>query len=201
MSRSAVELADAAIRRRVGSGFDPEAKEMFADELERQVDRLIAHVSEREEKTDRIEIAPPKPQAQPRNSAGILILTTCTAVLLVFAILAGALVGVRLADRLTAVDAAQRERIASVEARVVEAENRQIELKAKLSETENKVGAADTVLSDHERRVKILEERQSALVVYLLESTGLLLEDRGIKAPTVPPILRISEAEAELRSK
>lgn len=199
MSRGAVELADAAVRRRLGTGFDAKAKQLIADELEHQVDRLIATF--REEKTDRIEIAPPKPQQAPRNSAGILILTTCTAVLLVFAILGGALVGVRLADRLTAVDAAQRERIASVEARVVEAENRQIELKAKLTETESKVGAADTVLSDHERRVKILEERQSALVVYLLESTGLLLEDRGIKAPTVPPILRISEAEAELRSK
>lgn len=175
---------------------------MFADELEHQVDRLIATVTaEREERTDRIEAAPPKGQQATRNSAGILILTTCTAVLLVFAILAGALVGVRLADRLTAVDAAQRERIASVEARVVEAENRQIELKAKVSEAEGKVIAADTVLSDHERRVKILEERQSALVVYLLESTSLLLEDRGIPAPNVPPILRISEAEAELRSK
>ncbi|HVH97141.1 MAG TPA: hypothetical protein VM869_00460 [Enhygromyxa sp.] len=202
MSLAAVARADAAMRERLGVGLDAGVQAVIADELDRQFDRLIVTLREdRGEQTDRIETASGDGKAPGRSSAAMLTLAVSTAVLLVFAILAGALLSFRFADRLTTLDATQREKIAKVEARVIEAENRQLEIKAKLSDAEGKVASADTKLVDHERRVKLIEERQEALVVYLLESTGLLLKDRGIPEPFVPPILRISAAEAELRSK
>lgn len=198
MSSAVVDVVDEALRRRVGFGIEGPIKSMISDELNKQVELAMAKIRsefDRPDPTDRIELAPPAAR-QPESGTspiGVLLLSVTTAVLLVAAIMVGAAIAFRFADRLTTSEATQRERIAAVEARVIEAENRQFELKARLSEIESKYELID----DHERRVRKLEERQTALVVFLLECNRRLLKDRGIPIPTVPPILRIAEAEAE----
>lgn len=189
-ARAGVDLVDDLARRQFGAGFNDEIKTIVATTLERQLNQIVRRAYE--DRTTEVNTASvPAVRAESRWSAIVLAMTVIG---LVLSILLGAFVALRLADRLSSLDTMQRERIATMEARITEAQNRQIELE---TQAKAQQAAIDLAIKDHERRVALLEARQMALIVYLMESVGRLLKDRNIPVPEAPPILRIAEAEAE----
>lgn len=174
--------------REAGVNITPKATEQLA-KLFDMFTKMAVNAATSEAKTH----ASPAPSNRVAARSGLTI-SIATAVGLMLAILIGSAMLWALADRVGRLDAAQRERLATVEARIAEAENRQLELKAA---AEAKQRALEAEAMQHETRLSKVEERQAALVVYLVVSVNALLEDRGIAVPKPPPILRIAEAEAE----
>jgi hypothetical protein len=171
----------------MGSGIPDGLKELAVDAMRQRVDDWI--VASREDKpgTDN---AGPAPVARPA-----LVLAVVTAIVLALAVVIGSLVAMELTNRLLDMDRAQTERITGLEARIADAENLQLELKANALAQD---ALSKNVAADLERRVKQAEARQDALVIYLLEGINKLLVERKISPPDVPPILQIARAQIML---
>jgi hypothetical protein len=206
-AQATIDKIDVLARQRFGAGLSPELRVLVADELEHQLARAVARLQEGRDPGSSgvisVPLVPPNSGANATNAANpvavpiaraAIVTSVVSAVVLLLTIMVGAVVAGRLADRLTSLDASQRERILAAEARLTDSENRQIELTKKVDDQHSKDSATD---AEQERRLKLLEDRQMALVYYLLYSVEELLKDRGIQLPHVPTTLRIAEAEAE----
>jgi len=165
----------------MGAGIPSELKEFAVDAVRQRVDDWM--LTSKNDKAD---------QVSPPASRPAFVLAIVTAIVLAIAVIVGAMVAMELTNRLLDMDRAQTERVTGLEARIADAENLQLELKANALAQE---AVAKTVSADLERRVKQAEARQDALVIYLLEGINKLLEERKIRTPDVPPILQIAKAE------
>lgn len=182
------------LRRQFGSGLPDEIKTIAADTVRKRVDEWLATPREDERASSSKPTAVPPPANGPLARSAF-VLALAAAISLVIAIVVGTLVAMQLTNRLLHLDRSQTERITGMEARLAEAENLQLELRANAAARDI---SEKKSIEDHERRLKQVETRQDALVIYLLSSVGKLLEERKIRPPVVPPVLQIAQAEIML---
>jgi hypothetical protein len=188
LARAVLDQADALVRRQFGAGLPDEAK-AFAVKIAREAIDEWAHQREEASTTSTRRV----PAFQPATSTGFVV-SIVTAVGLVVAILIGSVLALRITDRLASIDAAGRERMTAVEARLAEAENKQLDLR---KDYDASVKSNEITIADHTKRIGQLEARQNMLTIYVMESLRRLLKERGIPEPDVPRGLRIAEIEAE----
>jgi uncharacterized protein HemX len=198
LARAALDQVDTLIRKRFGSGLPDEIKTIAADTVRKRVDEWLAASREDEPQNKPQSASKPTTVQPPENghvARSAFVLAIAAAIAIVIAIVVGSLVAMQLTNRLMHLDRSQTERITGMEARLAEAENLQLELRANAAAQDV---AEKKNIEDHERRLKQVETRQDALVIYLLSSVGKLLEERKIRPPAVPPVLQIAQAEIML---